>query len=254
MHMEECIENILAQKIQVSLYELRQSMFHGSNDEGRIEHELVSSVCKTYFRTRNPRKKVVLKYVFEEYLESLRDAGFVFDGNGGVIGVSGLPDLFFFENEAAGDPDLKEEDGGPVLAVGAPVSALEFIHISVSPKTFAKHFKSFVTAVPEISARMREEVFRLRREMDVASIEYPYLEQRLAETLGVRNIRYKLGKNPSGTVLYVQIVKEIWMQGELSMANVERVISLTPYFILRPDCLKAEMPDFRIVRRYDLAR
>ena len=254
MHMEECIENILAQKIQVSLYELRQSVFHGSNDEGRIEHELVASVCKTYFRTRNPRKKGLLKYGFEEYRKALRDAGFVFDGNGGVIGVSGLPDLYFFENEAAGDSDFKEEDGGPVLAVVIPFSSMELVHISVSPKTFARHFKSFVTALPEISARMREEVFRLRRERDVASIEFPYLEQRLAETLGVRNIRYKLGKNPSGTVLYVQIVKEIWMQGELSMANVERVISLTPYFILRPDCLKAEMPDFRIVRRYDLAR
>lgn len=254
MHMEGCIERILARNIRWKLYRLRQSVFNGGNAEGRIERELVSDVCDAYFRMRNPRKMGVRRYSFEEYRQALKDAGFALDGGGGVIGAPGLPDIYIFENVDDGNPNRKEEEGGAVMFVGVPPGGLDMIHISVSPITFARHLMSFAASVPEIRARMGEELFRLRKERDVASIELPYLEQRLAETLGTKNIRYRLDRTSGGNVLYVQIVKEIWMEGPLSMANVERVTGMAPYFIMRPDRLKDEMPDFRIVRRHDLSR
>ena len=98
----------------------------------------------------------------------------------------------------------------------------------------------------------KEQLARKRR--TVALIEYPLLQLRIGEGMRKRGIPFLLETRETRNVLTVRIVKEHFFEIPVSLKNVDKVIGMMQYILLRPDCAKEVLPRGRIVRNCSLAR
>ena len=126
-------------------------------------------------------------------------------------------------------------------------SLKEYVRGSNQAAKNACHFRD---SISEIRSMLSDKWLAVKKEVEIASIEHPFLELRLADTLGIKKIKYNLVRRPCGHVLEVQIIPHVWMQGPLTVENVDKVTGLVPYFRHRPDRLDADMPEYHIVRKW----
>ena len=98
----------------------------------------------------------------------------------------------------------------------------------------------------------RERLARKRR--TIALIEYPLLNLKIGEGMRERGIPYLFGTRETGNVLTVRIVGEYFFEIPVTLKNVDRVLGLMKYILLRPDCAREEFPRIRTLRSYSLAR
>ena len=232
--MNEIITAIARLEIESWQHIMRNIAFTGHGDMGDIHKDVVTEVGYQWIRTRNS-KQVKTTYTPKEYFDALVDAGYALSGTEIAKMIDHQP------------VELLLPISGGRLNMRIAGSR-EFI-IRTSPKVLVRHIQEFLGSIPEINQMVDETYFAIKKASDLIKIEYPFLQARLEDTLGAKKIKYNLDQTVLGAMLSVQILGDTWMTGPLSTTNVERVISLTPYFIKRPDCLAEEMPDFRIVNR-----
>ena len=89
------------------------------------------------------------------------------------------------------------------------------------------------------------------RDQMLSDIEFPSIKLDVAKYMEPREIRYELRESVGYIFLEVQIVKEIWMKKAMSLETLEEDLSIIPYLILRPDCIKRDGRGFKIFRKYD---
>ena len=108
--------------------------------------------------------------------------------------------------------------------------------------------------IAEASQWLRETAmayhFSLKRELEVARIEYPLLSYRLSEEMPKKGIPYLFQAKGFENILTVQVVKEYFYDIPLCLENFDRVMSMLKYCIARPEYALEEIPEIRKKKNY----
>ena len=85
----------------------------------------------------------------------------------------------------------------------------------------------------------------VRRRVSMARIEYPLLSHKVAEGMGKKGIPYLFRTLGDENVLTVQVVCHHFYDIPLSLETLDRVMSMLPYCIARPEYALEELPQIR---------
>jgi len=90
-------------------------------------------------------------------------------------------------------------------------------------------------------------ILEIKKDLHVIRMSLPLIREQFEGKFGPRGYKYFLKETKDGIILYVNIIGNNWLEGTVSIENMETVMSLTPYFLKRPDDIKVLGGDFRIV-------
>ena len=85
----------------------------------------------------------------------------------------------------------------------------------------------------------------VRRRVSMARIEFPLLSHKVAEGMGEKGIPYLFRTLGDENVLTVQVVCHHFYDIPLSLETLDRVMSMLPYCIARPEYALEELPQIR---------
>lgn len=88
----------------------------------------------------------------------------------------------------------------------------------------------------------------------IAQIEYPSLAITVGEGMTRKGLPYRLETVGDRNILTVHIVDYHFFQIPVTLDNVERVLGLMQYFLMRPEKAREELPSIRIVADWHLAQ
>lgn len=106
----------------------------------------------------------------------------------------------------------------------------------------------FVSQLPELKRLLDDRIFSIRQDMNIDRIVLPLARQEAMKRLSPKGIRFFLEKTARGLVLYANIIKGLWFSCIVDSDSYERVISLVPYAIARPDDVNFIDPSARVVQ------
>ncbi len=88
----------------------------------------------------------------------------------------------------------------------------------------------------------------------IAQIEYPSLAITVEEGMKRKGLPFRLETIDDKNILTVRIVDCHFFRIPVTLDNVERVLGLMQYFLMRPEKVREELPSIRIVADWRLAQ
>ena len=116
---------------------------------------------------------------------------------------------------------------------------------AVREETTAHYRAELSEACGWLRGRCTQYCLSVRRRIGVARIEYPLLSHKLASEMKKKGIPYLFGTVGDENVLTVQVVCHHFYDIPLSLDTFDRVMSMLPYCIARPEYALEELPQIR---------
>ena len=110
-------------------------------------------------------------------------------------------------------------------------------------------FLDYYTQFVEMAVKMWKEMeFEIKKEVDVSALSLPVIEAFLKKEFEDQSVKYFTRAEGSEVKIYINIVKELWYKGPITIDTMEDIARYTPYAILRPDDKKILGPGFKVVK------
>lgn len=136
----------------------------------------------------------------------------------------------------------------PIRTTGnLAMARISYCRVSLEAGPLFDCMEELLSVVPAIKNAVNERLLDIRRAGMIAEISLPSLSEMTESFLSPKGIKYYIGKDDSGDFIQVNIIKDIWFGGPVSLENIERILHLIPYGIKRPDCIKKDIDSsFRV--------
>lgn len=125
---------------------------------------------------------------------------------------------------------------------------------TISEKSAVRYKAELEEAAAWFRGDLLEYYFGKKKERELALIEYPLLSYRVAETMRKKGLRYRFETVEFENILTIPMLRNNFLKIPLTLDNCEQMLDLLDYFRARPECIKKEHPEIKIVRDYWLAQ
>ena len=125
---------------------------------------------------------------------------------------------------------------------------------SIKPGLLAKYEAELKEAEDQYRSEVMEYYCIMRRDREVALIEYPLLSHRVAEAMAAKGIPYRFMTRRYENILTVHVVGEWFFDIPVTLDSLQKTMDLLGYCLMRPDHAKETLPQIRKRVDYNLAR
>lgn len=125
---------------------------------------------------------------------------------------------------------------------------------SIKPELLAKYEAELKEAGDQYRSEVMEYYCIMRRDREVALIEYPLLSHLVAEAMAAKGIPYRFLTRRYENILTVQVVGEWFFDIPVTLDSLQKIMDLLGYCLMRPDHAKKTLPQIRKRVDYNLAR
>lgn len=110
--------------------------------------------------------------------------------------------------------------------------------------------EEMVDSMPTIRKVLQDKAMEARLEQTKRNITFPSIKIETDRRLEGTGIKYFVSNGVEDIMLYVNIVKELWYKGPVTLETLDHILTLVPYGINRPDRLCDLGPDFQTFNDY----
>lgn len=127
----------------------------------------------------------------------------------------------------------------------------EWVHITMCESDVADLMEYVAAAYLAVLNLIDKTIQETGRKQMISEIEYPVIEKDIADYLVPRGIRYTLENSDGKNTLFVQILKDIWIRKSVNMETLKQDLSIIPYLIKRPDCIKSDGHGYSLFHKWN---